>query len=316
MEISKLLNPVFEPSSNQEAVVAEVIDNPSTGPTEVPHKSRTPPAQPQHKPNTSPTQVQHISNASLTHLQCEPGTTPSHLQHKSITSPTHLHHKSSTSPAQVHHISITSPVQAQHNSITTQSQVQHISITSPAQVQHNSITSPAQLQRKTGTPPGQPQRISNTPPTPFQHSSSTMPSRPPPHHDSSIPESIRKKGTMWRCSTCTYESRWKANLTKHERVHTGERPFQCTRCCQRFTQFIHLRRHLASRHSEVSCQCSICEKVFNVAEYIRSADSHSARKPYKCAVCNTSFSEAKILSMHLVAHGMNSKPFKCPDCEI
>jgi rubrerythrin len=54
---------------------------------------------------------------------------------------------------------------------------------------------------------------------------------------------------MWQCSACAYESKWKNNLIKHQRTHTGERPFQCPQCHQRFTQFVHLRRHVESHHS-------------------------------------------------------------------
>jgi KRAB domain-containing zinc finger protein len=42
-----------------------------------------------------------------------------------------------------------------------------------------------------------------------------------------------------------------AQLVRHSRVHTKDRPFACTRCGVRFTQKSSLKMHLA-KHEEIN----------------------------------------------------------------
>lgn len=47
-----------------------------------------------------------------------------------------------------------------------------------------------------------------------------------------------------RCMTCKKRFLWHSDLRKHERIHTGERPYSCQWCGRGFTQVQHMRSHM------------------------------------------------------------------------
>lgn len=45
------------------------------------------------------------------------------------------------------------------------------------------------------------------------------------------------------CPFCTHTVKRRADLKRHLRCHTGERPYPCEACGKRFTRLEHLRSH-------------------------------------------------------------------------
>lgn len=51
-------------------------------------------------------------------------------------------------------------------------------------------------------------------------------------------------GGRFSCKICPYSSNNAANLQRHVRVHTGEKPFKCSYCPAAFSQSGNYKRHL------------------------------------------------------------------------
>ena len=53
---------------------------------------------------------------------------------------------------------------------------------------------------------------------------------------------------IFQCEYCSRQSVRKADMEKHERTHTNERPYECAVCKKKFSQSSHLRTHERKVH--------------------------------------------------------------------
>ena len=99
---------------------------------------------------------------------------------------------------------------------------------------------------------------------------------------------------------CNKKFQWKKSMKRHERIHTGNKPFQCAVCQKKFTYRHHLLRHGVVHTGEKPFQCEVCGNRFTQPASLKLHERiHTGEKPFHCSVCQKKFTTR----MHLLRHG-------------
>ncbi|XP_060094617.1 zinc finger protein 316-like [Heteronotia binoei] len=119
----------------------------------------------------------------------------------------------------------------------------------------------------------------------------------------------------YECSDCGKNFRWSSDLHRHHRTHTGEKPYKCSDCGKSFRRSSNLHRHQRTHTEEKSYECADCGKSFRCSSSLLSHKrTHTGEKPYECSDCGKSFRLSSNLVSHKRTH-TGEKPYECPDCE-
>ncbi|XP_050439576.1 zinc finger protein 813-like [Adelges cooleyi] len=118
----------------------------------------------------------------------------------------------------------------------------------------------------------------------------------------------------YKCNVCSKTFSLKWSLTKHQRVHTGVKPFKCNVCLKTFSEKYSLIKHQRLHTGEKPYKCNVCPKTFTVKSSLTKHQRvHTGVKPYKCNFCPVTFSDKSNLTIHERVH-TGVKPFKCNAC--
>ncbi|XP_069079480.1 zinc finger and BTB domain-containing protein 8A-like [Pleurodeles waltl] len=87
----------------------------------------------------------------------------------------------------------------------------------------------------------------------------------------------------FKCPHCPHTVKRRADLKRHLRCHTGERPFPCPACGKGFTRLEHLRGHFQTIHEACKLVCRKCKRP--VTEETGRVVQHGTRRYRLCHGC-------------------------------
>ncbi|XP_077564450.1 uncharacterized protein LOC144179901 [Haemaphysalis longicornis] len=92
------------------------------------------------------------------------------------------------------------------------------------------------------------------------------------------------------CQQCSYTTQCPSKLKRHQRIHTGERPFQCSHCGKAFIEKGNLVTHLRVHTGERPFLCHLCPSAFTqVNALVGHVRSHTGERPFHCRFCPEAF---------------------------
>ncbi|XP_034026439.1 zinc finger protein 131 [Thalassophryne amazonica] len=123
-----------------------------------------------------------------------------------------------------------------------------------------------------------------------------------------LPHNLRPQKKVHVCEYCDKNFDHFGHFKEHLRKHTGEKPYECSVCHERFARNSTLKCHMAVCQDGVGAkkgrkkiyECQVCSSIFNSWDQFKDhLKSHTGLKPNHCTMCDMWFTHPKDLSTHL-----------------
>ncbi|XP_038560130.1 gastrula zinc finger protein XlCGF57.1-like isoform X1 [Micropterus salmoides] len=114
------------------------------------------------------------------------------------------------------------------------------------------------------------------------------------------------------CDSCGKSFKCKSKLQRYLNIRTGEKPYFCSICGERFLETSVYQIRICS--GEKPYTCKICGKGFKKRGHlVGHMRTHTDDKPYSCETCGKGFRFCYNLKVHMRMH-TGEKPFPCKTC--
>ncbi|XP_023238878.1 zinc finger protein 397-like isoform X3 [Centruroides sculpturatus] len=114
---------------------------------------------------------------------------------------------------------------------------------------------------------------------------------------------FENKDRPFRCNICQRSFKLKADLARHERLHSDDTPFSCNICKMRFKLKTYLNSHMTIHSKERPFQCNLCKMEFKRKSYLmKHHKMHIFKKPFQCNICKMGFKSKSCLVRHSKFH--------------
>ncbi|XP_048482026.1 uncharacterized protein LOC105396324 [Plutella xylostella] len=124
---------------------------------------------------------------------------------------------------------------------------------------------------------------------------------------------------MLPCSYCEKTFRTKEKVTKHERVHTGEKPYSCGECGKSFSARYSLSTHRLLHTDSKPFACAFCAYRCRDSSTLRKHQQrHLGVAPrYSCKQCGVTYKEKRSLKAHVMEKHLHIEQPKveCETCK-
>uniref|UniRef100_A0A286ZUQ8 Zinc finger protein 792 n=8 Tax=Sus scrofa TaxID=9823 RepID=A0A286ZUQ8_PIG len=118
----------------------------------------------------------------------------------------------------------------------------------------------------------------------------------------------------YECSKCGIFFSYATSLFQHQRDHNRGKPYECCECGKFFSQHSSLVKHQRVHTGESPHVCSECGKFFSrSSNLIQHKRVHTGEKPYECSECGKFFSQRSNLIHHKRVHTGKSA-HECSEC--
>ncbi|XP_029572286.1 zinc finger protein 131 [Salmo trutta] len=123
-----------------------------------------------------------------------------------------------------------------------------------------------------------------------------------------LSRSQSQKKKIHVCDYCDKQFDHFGHFKEHLRKHTGEKPFECPDCHERFARNSTLKCHMAACQNGAGAkkgrkkvyECQVCSSVFNSWELFKDhLTTHTGEKPNHCTMCDIWFTQPHDLRRHL-----------------
>ncbi|XP_018407340.1 PREDICTED: zinc finger protein 845-like [Cyphomyrmex costatus] len=132
-------------------------------------------------------------------------------------------------------------------------------------------------------------------------------------------------GVLYTCGTCDKRFVCKTDWSRHERIHTNEKPYKCDICGHMSRTRDDLKKNMVAMHQDnkrfkfnkdlytggVSYVCKTCKKEFkNKTTFYTHERIHKSEKPYQCELREFKSVKKENLTRHVRSVHRNGERFK------